>query len=172
MKITRRELKKLILETILKEEKGKPIKNAKPVDEISADYAAKQIANPQKNKPAFKLFPSFDENHAGYEVYLSKKGDIGGGLHGVLRDPVKGVELKGGIHIDVPVFNKKEKDSHLSAEAEISKALMSGNLSIFAKGEASTHLGAHHGDVHIGHPKLKGKLGIHGTFGKHHKSGH
>ena len=49
---------------------------------------------------------------------------------------------------------------------------MGGNLNIYAKGGVEAHIGSDHGKIHIGHPEVKGQIGIHGTFGKHHKGHH
>tara|TARA_R110001583_G_scaffold188051_1_gene349700 strand:- start:29 stop:544 length:516 start_codon:yes stop_codon:yes gene_type:complete len=171
MKVTRKVLRRLIIEALLQEEKGDHVGEAK-TDKKTADHVAKHIVGPQKGKPAFKIFPDKIEGHAGYEVHLTNKGAIGGGLHGELVDPKTGDKIEGGIHIEIPGLSDGE-GIHAGAEAEISKAIMGGNLNIFAKGEASAHIGSDHGKVHIGHPEFKGKIGIHGTFGKkHHKGDH
>ena len=171
MKLSRREIRKLIYETILLEEKGELVGKAN-ADKHTADHAAEQIKNPKKDVPVFKLFPDFDEKHAGYDFYVAQKGSYGGGLHGVLVDSEKGVEIEGTVHIDIPSLNKKD-GIHSAGEIEISKAIASGNLNIYGKGEVATHLGTDHGKIHIGHPETNVKVGVHGTFGgKHHKDRH
>jgi hypothetical protein len=172
MKISRRQLKNIINEMLFLEAKGEHVGKAQ-AEKHTADHAAEQIANPKKGVPAFKLYPKFDSNHAGYEFHITDKGAVGGGLHGVLVDSEKGLEIEGGVHVEIPGLSGEE-GLHSAAEVEISKAIAGGNLNIYAKGEAATHLETDHGKIHIGHPEVKGQVGVHGTFGKgkHHKDRH
>tara|TARA_B100000900_G_scaffold339582_1_gene302096 strand:+ start:969 stop:1490 length:522 start_codon:yes stop_codon:yes gene_type:complete len=173
MKITKRQLIKIIKESILNE--GEPSKvGTAEADLKTAKHAASHIADPSKKGPAFMIYPKFDNNHSGYEFHITDKGKVGGGIHGVLVDSEKGLEIEGGVHIELPGLSG-EKGSHAGFEAEISKAILDGNLNLFAKGSAGAHLGLDHGKVHISHPEVSGKIGVHGTFGKkgkHHKTRH
>ena len=173
MKITRKQLRKLIFESINEAaSKGSHV-GAAETHSNHADEIAKNIAKPDSKKPAFKIkTPHLTDNHTGYEVFIKPTGQVGGSLHGVLHDPETGLQIDGGVHIDLPGLSD-EKDSHLGAEFEISKAIKNKNFNIYAKGEAASHLGLDHGSVHISAPTISGQIGIHGTFGKgHHRDQH
>lgn len=173
MRLTRKQLRKLIYESINEAaSKGLHVGTAETHDN-HADEIAKNIAKPHSKKPAFKIKPPhLTDNHSGYDFFIKPTGVIGGGLHGLLHDPESGLQIDGGIHIDLPGLSGK-KDSHLGAELEISQAIKNKNFNIYAKGKAASHLGLDHGSVHISAPDLSGEVGIHGTFGKgHHKDQH
>lgn len=172
MKITRRQLRKLIMETLmLSEGKGEHVGTAE-TDKKTAKAIAKSIVAPQgpglKKKPSFKIFPPGAETHAGYDVFIKDDGKVGGGLHGEVE--YKGRKLAGELHVEIPGLSGEE-GIHAAGAAELSQALNNG-FEVYAKGELAAHLGTDHGKIHIGHPEVSGQVGFRGHLGHKKKEKH
>tara|TARA_B100001093_G_scaffold520440_1_gene615960 strand:+ start:7403 stop:7906 length:504 start_codon:yes stop_codon:yes gene_type:complete len=164
MKITRRQLRKLIQESLLREGDVKKMKSTY-VHNDDAEAIAKSLLDTDKKKPTFKLHL---DKHTAYNAYIKPTGQISGKYHFELIDPKSGIKLDGGGHIEFPGLSDKE-GTHLGGEIELAKHLKQSNVDVFLKGDASTHLGLDHGNVHISAPDTAITFGVKGKIGKSKK---
>jgi len=164
MKITRKQLRKLIQETVLSEAEDKKIDTA-IVHNKDADSLANSILKPNKSSPSFKIHLN---SHTAYDAYVKPTGQISGKFHFTLVDPTSDIQFDAGGHIDIPGFSDKE-DTHAGGEVELAKHLKNQNFDIFLRGEAQTHLDLDHHAVHISLPDTAVTFGVKGTLGKHKK---
>ena len=162
MKITRKQLRKLVQEMMLIESPAKKAGTAS-VHSDDLDHVVSNILNPSKHAPAFKFH--FDKDTS-FDAHFKPGGQVEGKYEFILSDPNTGLELDGTALLEFPGFSDKKHHYETGAQMELIKHLKKNNVDIFLKGELQNEIGLDHGEIKISPLQTSVAFGVKGTLGK------